>query len=148
MSHPEPFKPTGNGARTEQLLWLLLGLLPYCSIARMPPNPSFWGQWTALLLFLLWWALQGVQPARDERARVPWTALLLASLAAWLLLQPVLGITSLSLAWTGVAGLVIAALALSTTASIDDPARRDRLVQAFAAGTLLALALNAAAVVL
>jgi O-antigen ligase len=146
MAHPETFLPNRNGDRVEQLLWFLLGLLPYCSIARMPPNPSFWGQWTAVLLFLLWWALQAARPANDGTARVPWTALLLGSLAAWLLLQPLFGLTSLSLAWTGVAGLVIAALALCSTASIDDPARRERLVHAFAAGTLVALVLNAAAV--
>lgn len=38
----------------------LLFLLPFCNVARLPPNAAFWGEWMAVLLCCMWAICQGL----------------------------------------------------------------------------------------
>jgi O-antigen ligase len=134
-------------ARAEKAIWLMLGVLPYCNIVRVPPNPSFWGQLTAVVLILAWCLLQAAQIRFPMRRSLTLPAVCLTGLAAWLALQAIFGLTPPSNVWMACAGLTLAAWCVGLGAALT-PQRARELTGAFAFGLAAAIVLNAIAVLL
>jgi O-antigen ligase len=131
-------------ARTDLALPFLLAVLPFCAVVRWPPHPGFWGQWLAVLVVLLW-----VVVRLPSARAIPWAAFAFLAPCAMLLLHSAAGLAAMSMATTLAAlTLAVAAAACIAAQSPGGPATREGYVRAFAWGLIVALVLNAVAVVL
>lgn len=150
-------KATIPGASSESIKTSLfavsaaLFVLPFCSTARVTPNPAFWGEWIAVLVFALLWLLVGL---RGTGSPAPPRKLSIVTLMF-------LGLAVLTLAQTGMGRVrfvsegLLAGVVLLITAQASHMARRLAdvcgeawLARAAATGFVLALWLNAVSVVL
>ena len=85
--------------RLSLILIAMLAVLPYTSTIKLPPIPSFWSEWVAVVLAGAWLAAlrrpvvasEGIDPAKragaPNKLSVPWAVLSFAALGAVLLLQ-------------------------------------------------------------
>ncbi|CAD5373202.1 membrane hypothetical protein [Rubrivivax sp. A210] len=76
---------TSPGRSAASALLLSLFALPFCSVARVPPNPAFWGEWAAVLLFALAWLAQLIGARSEAAPRQPLTLVTAAFVALALL---------------------------------------------------------------
>lgn len=137
----------------------LLGLLPYISTIKLPPIPSFWAEWIAILLALCWLAVlprssaAAVVATGGERAvpdlplRVPITVCAFAAFGAILLLQ----LLARQPMFRGAPVLALLALALASAvclagARVRAADQASRLLDVWSMALLGALLLNLVAV--
>jgi O-antigen ligase len=139
------------------LLIGLLGLVPYISTIKLPPIPSFWAEWVAVVLAGCWivslrnWARpQGpvaIKANAPRQVRVPAVVLAFGAFAAVLLIQLLLrqplfrGAPVLTLL-----ALVLAALFSLAGARVRAAGEVARLLDAWSIGLVIALLLNLVAV--
>lgn len=119
--------------------------LAFCFVLRMPPQPGFWGQWICIAVAALWLCLRPWGAARG----LPTLSIPLLGIAAVILIQ--LGLGMIAVPATALVMVALLGLGAAVLQASDDAARQGRgaaVARALAWGVLLALALNAAAVVL
>ena len=128
----------------------MLGLLPYTSSIKLPPIPSFWAEWIAVVLAFFWLAslrkpavAEGLPRASPSTVSVPVVVLSFVALGATLLLQLLLQQPR----FTGAPVLVLLALIPATLLSLAGARIRAagetvRLLDIWAMAVLAALALN------
>ncbi len=119
--------------------------LAFCFVLRMPPQPGFWGQWIGMAAAGVWLCLRPWGAARP----LPTLSIPLLGVAAVILIQ--LGLGMIAMPTMALVMVVSLGLAAAVLYASDDAARHGRgtaVACALAWGVLLALALNAAAVVL
>ena len=147
--------------RVSLIFTALLALLPYVSTVKLPPSPSFWGEWIAVVLACGWLAAlprlagaagagaddRGARVASGPVLRAPVAVLGFAAFAAVLLLQllarqpmfrgaPVLSIVALTLA----------SLICLAGARVRAARQTSRLLDVWSAALLIAMLLNLVAV--
>ena len=145
--------------RVSLMFTALLALLPYVSTIKLPPSPSFWGEWIAVVLACCWLAalpkLTSPGPSDDRGAhgaaapllRAPVAVLGFAAFGAVLLLQllarqPMFrGAPMLS-----ILGLALASLVCLAGARVRAAGQTSRLLDVWAAGLLIAMLVNLLAV--
>ncbi|MEP7102586.1 MAG: Wzy polymerase domain-containing protein [Burkholderiales bacterium] len=131
----------------------LLGLLPYISTIKLPPIPSFWAEWVAVVLVIgciVSLRKRVERPIAGSATRpvaVPVVVLAFGALAAALLLQLLLGQPM----FRGAPLLTLLALVLATLVCLAGTRVREageatRLLDVWSIGLLIALVLNLLAV--
>ncbi len=133
------------------LLWAALFSLPFCSVARVAPNPAFWGEWAAILIFGLWWLAKSMRPGPDAPAQQSLTAttLMFIALALLTLVQTGLHHTRFaSESLLAASVLLLAALVSHQAQDLAALGRERPLAQAAAFGLIVALWVNAIGVAL
>jgi len=144
----------GPQRRAETAGFVLLAALfalPFCSVARVTPNPAFWGEWLAVLLFALWWlTLALARPADQAPQRtLSVVTVTFVSLALLTLVQAgLLRTRFVSEALLASTLLLLAALASHNAQRLHADGHGARLAQAVAFGLVVALWLNALGVAL
>ena len=152
--------------RLSLLLIALLGLLPYVSTIKLPPIPSFWAEWAAVVIALAWLASlrrPALVAATPFAARsfwsigstpsgplaIPVAVFAFAAFGAVLLIQLVMQRPMLMGAPVLVLlALVLAGLVCIAGAKVRAHGETARLLDAWAIAVVIALVLNLAAVLL
>ncbi len=138
--------------RGESVLLGLAMCLPFCSVARLPPNAAFWGEWAGAVLFSCWlasrlWRTHAASPLQPRR--VSWVALAFPALGALVALQLALRMVrspTESLVFIGALALAGAAF-VAASAMLQD-GERPAALRAAAWGLLAALLANAVVMVM
>lgn len=136
---------------TSYALLAALFVLPFCNIARVAPNPAFWGEWVAVTLFALWWLALALarQPDQKPQRTLSTVTAALAGLAVLTLLQTGQHhVRFASEALVAAIMLLLAALASHQAQRLHVEGHDIRLALAAAFGLVAALWLNALGVVL
>lgn len=137
----------------------LFGLLPYVSTIKLPPIPSFWAEWIAVLLALCWLAVlrrtngvvavdaRGLRISPHQPLKVPVAVVAFAALGVILLLQ----LLARQPMFRGAPVLTILALALASLlclagARVRAMNQTARLLDVWSTALLVALLLNLVAV--
>ena len=146
--------PPGCDVALPRIEFVLLNVafcVPFCSVARLPPNGAFWGEWLAVLLFACWLASRVWRASGSVRSPtlVTYVALAFPALAGLIALQIAFRLVlSTTESMVAVAVLLLAGWVCIASTSMLHEEERPAALRAAAWGLLVALVVNAAAMVL
>lgn len=126
----------------EWWIWFLIGVLPFCNIAKLPPDGKFWSQWAGSTLVMLWIGTR-IRTSSGGFTLVSFPACVIAFFAMATALQIALGMALFPMgALVVISTLALATVACTFGADITAASQGSSFIGAFSAGLLVALVLN------